>query len=240
MIRTYPNEQTIIYTFDELDGFLTNVYLIDKPSAYYVIDTFLGPDAMTFVKEDISDTSKEVVVINTHFHWDHIWGNCAFEGSDIIAHRLCNAHIKESFDDMTKTKQAYLMGDVTLTLPNRHIDRDLILGDGIEIYYTPGHTNDSISVYDQLNNLLIVGDNLELPLIYLESFDIDAYIHSLEFYKTLECEVITASHTTVIAMEALDETLLYLKMLKLGKDMSFVDKKMMEIHGSNLKILRSL
>ena len=41
-------------------------------------------------------------VVNTHHHWDHTFGNGAFEGAEIIAHRFCAADMLTDYADAGK------------------------------------------------------------------------------------------------------------------------------------------
>jgi glyoxylase-like metal-dependent hydrolase (beta-lactamase superfamily II) len=43
-------------------------------------------------------------------------------------------------------------------------DRLMLPEDELEIFYSPGHTADSISVYDHHDKVLYVGDNIETPM----------------------------------------------------------------------------
>jgi glyoxylase-like metal-dependent hydrolase (beta-lactamase superfamily II) len=56
-------------------------------------------------------------------------------------------------------------GHTKKVLPNTLIEDCMVLPeDGLEIFYSPGHTADSISVYDRLDKMLYVGDNIETPM----------------------------------------------------------------------------
>lgn len=64
-----------VYIFDDIEDYATNVFLIEKETKFYLIDTYCGTDSMKPIINTIKNTprQKEVKVINTHFHWDHIW-----------------------------------------------------------------------------------------------------------------------------------------------------------------------
>ena len=70
----------MLFIFRELEGMEANVYVINGPKHVFVIDTFLGPKSMDAVKKLMGRAlrKKPVVIVNSHYHWDHIWGNCAF------------------------------------------------------------------------------------------------------------------------------------------------------------------
>jgi len=238
MKREMLNRDTVAFTFDTLEGFDTSVYVIEKKERIYVVDTFCGPEAMLPIIEELpSMKTKEVVVINTHFHWDHIWGNVAFKNREIVSHRLCKALIQEQWHQQIARNGKYQMGDVQMVVPSSTFEERLEWEDGIILFHTPGHTSDSISVFDQETGLLIVGDNLEMPLIYVEAVDLDAYITTLLKYESLNPKTITASHTLHIEKFMLEETILYLKALKSEKPITFEDEKKQWIHKSNLKAI---
>lgn len=240
MRRIQINHCTIAYEFDELDGFLTYCYLIDKSQTYYVIDTFCGSIAMALVAEDMVDSTKNVVVVNTHFHWDHIWGNGYFEGADIVAHSKCAALIETTFEEGLEANEKYRMGNVKKTAPNITFERQYILEEGLTLFYSPGHTVDSCSLYDSKTGLLIVGDNLELPLVYIADNDLVSYIKSLKQYKHLCATYITSGHTLKIEPEAIEEFIDYLYNVDEGNEISFEDESKQKVHQTNLKTLLEL
>ena len=70
---------------------LENVIAIDAGSEVIVIDTLPTPQAAAKAKAIIdSRCHKPVcVIINTHHHSDHSFGNQAFSGTTIAAHCWC-------------------------------------------------------------------------------------------------------------------------------------------------------
>lgn len=236
------NEHTKAFVFDELNGFDTAVFLINKPNRNYLIDTFCGADAMRSILSHIEqqEARKRLVVINTHHHYDHIWGNCLFEDRTIIAHKFCRRMIMDTWETQSKKHKKYIMGDNEMVLPNMTFRNILEFeDDGIEIFYSPGHTKDSISIFDKEQETLIVGDNLEKPLIYLEDHDLHRYLTTLEKYLDYQPRKITSSHSIELSLEDLEASIQYLKNLIEGKEIVFGDEMQMEVHKQNLKYLRS-
>ena len=88
-IKKIGNRGTL-FTFFDL-GMPTNVYVINGSQKVYIIDTYLGPDSMKEIQTYIDREygNKQLIIVNTHNHWDHVWGNCFFSSEPIIAHKLC-------------------------------------------------------------------------------------------------------------------------------------------------------
>ncbi|MBC7958936.1 MAG: MBL fold metallo-hydrolase, partial [Vallitaleaceae bacterium] len=185
-----------------------------------------------------SNPQKEVVVINTHFHWDHIWGNCSFAKSDIIAHELSRCKMDEVWESQIQRNEKYVMGEIVKQLPNITFSEKLsFLQEGIELFHSPGHTKDCISVFDHQEGILYVGDNLEKPLIYVEDPDVTTYIATLKNYLAYKPKKIIASHTLEITEADLINTIAYLEGLLMGKEMQFASEYEKQIHEQNLKVV---
>lgn len=155
----------VLFGTDGIPDCITYAYLIKGKKCNYLVDTGLGSGTADFIKGYIArNCPGDVVVINTHYHWDHIWGNIGFEGDAICAHPLTLKMIGEHWDEMVQKGGKYKDGEIKNVLPNTPIaDYFLFDEDGIEIFYTPGHTVDSLSVYDRIDKVLHVGDNMETP-----------------------------------------------------------------------------
>lgn len=232
-----------VYTFDTTKDYVTNVYVIERDNALFVIDTHCGPVSMKGVMANHDLTDKRVYVINTHYHWDHIWGNCYFDSAQIIAHEQCKIWIEDKWQEQLQSNSAYAELGLQMKLPNRLLGNDTgvdtieFQDDGIRIFLSPGHTRDSISVYDTKEDILIVGDNLEQPLVYVEDPDLGCYIGTVEAYLEMRASIVTASHTTILSEDDILEILGYLNNLRNGIDMTFDTTYEMAVHQSNIRSL---
>ncbi len=189
----------VLFTFEE--PITANVYVIIGDEFVFILDTFCGPTSMEqvkqFLKEDGQD-DKQVIVFNSHADWDHIWGNCTFKSSTIIAHVKSRDRIQKEGEE-TLTKYAhYKTGEVVLVPANLSFEKRIVFeGEGVEFYYSPGHTMDSASCYDSKDRVLFVGDNIETPIPYVNNLEFATYIATLDEYLTRDCAAIIAGHDPV-------------------------------------------
>lgn len=228
------------YTFDSIESYLTNVFLINSESKVFVIDTFCGSKYMEPILNILNTklSNKEVIVINTHFHWDHVWGNCSFSNKNIISHVLCRQFLDEFWESQINENGKYILGKAKKHLPNITFNEKITFhNEGIELFYSPGHTADSISIFDHNERILYVGDNLEKPIIYVENMDIDTYIKTLKNYLDYKPSKIVASHTLNLTEEDIFYTIEYLKGLSSGKEMHFKTEYERKIHNQNLNLI---
>lgn len=230
-----------VFTYNEIETYTTNVFLIEKKSKVFLIDTFCGPHSMEPIKKILKDkyNSKDVIVINTHFHWDHVWGNSSFKENIIISHELCRELLDENWKDQLEKNKKYVLGNIEKVLPTLTFNEKINFNDeGIEIFYSPGHTIDSISIFDQDEKILYVGDNLEKPIIYVENYDIELYIKTLKRYLDYKPKNIMAGHTLNLNEEDINNTIKYLKDLKNGNKLQFETEYMKKIHMENYNIFQ--
>lgn len=209
------SENSKVYIFDELQNYLTNVFVIEKKDKAYILDTFCGEGYMKPILKSLEN--KEIVVINTHFHWDHVLGNCCFNNCAVISHKKCRNLLEECWESQLNKNKKYILGNVNKKLPNVTFDSKIYFEDDkIELFYSPGHTVDSISIYDNEEGILYVGDNLEKPMISVESDDIETYIKTLETYISYKPKKIMAGHTLNLNERDILDTIGYLKGLKIN------------------------
>ena len=185
-----------------------NLYLIQGEKYNYIIDTGLGPLSIDPVKEYIKNDNKPIIVINTHYHWDHIWGNCGFDDCIIISHQLCKEMIESKWEDMSQKNKRYAHGELEMCLPNLTFDGELHFPeDKIRLIYTPGHTIDSISVLDEKEKVLNAGDNIGdtveeiVPSIYTEK---QIYLDTLYKYKEMDFDTCVSGHNIILGKEVID------------------------------------
>lgn len=147
------------------------MYLIDGPKKAMLIDTGFGlGDLKGLIKHLIGD--KEVIVVNTHSHFDHAYGNCQFD--ECYCHKnevyrmnkVNNEHIWDylfdengipkwtEFDknDLVKYKPYKVIG-----IGDGHIF-DLGNGYEVEAILIPGHTPGQCAYYDHSMHTIFIGD----------------------------------------------------------------------------------
>lgn len=200
----------ILYTHDDLDWDL-NMYLIKGRKNNYVIDTGLGSLSADIIKENIKNDDKKTIVINTHYHWDHVWGNGSFKDCMIVSHKLCRDMILSYWENMMYKNSQYCLGRVEMCLPNLVFQNELYFTeDKIRIFHTPGHTLDSISILDEEDKVLVladnIGDNMDeiVPSIYCEK---EMYIRTMEKYENIDFDICISGHNKVLQKSIIREIL---------------------------------
>jgi hydroxyacylglutathione hydrolase len=186
-----------LFVFNDLDGCPTHVYTMIGEHHVFIIDTYLGPSYLEPVLDSLKDFRKnrKTVVINTHYDWDHIWGNSAFPQGLFIAHEEFPKQLELHFEEQLKTNQEYVRDNITIPIPNITFSHKMtFIGEGIEIFHSPGHTSDSISIYDAKDEALIVGDNVEEPEPYMNDVSKEVFIKTLKSYLKYPFKFLIAGH----------------------------------------------
>lgn len=235
------NSSTTAFIFDEIEDYYTCVFLIEKPSRVFLLDTYCGTESMSGVQDYLSVLSqdKQLIVINSHFHWDHVWGNASFKTTPIIAHDLCYDDLNANWSLQVENNKQYISGCIEKVLPSLTFDGSLSFREeGLEIFHSPGHTRDCISIFDRHEGALYVGDNLEKPIIYVEDPDIDTYLKTLRYYLALSADTIHASHTLALANTDIRDTIAYLEKLRNDLPVEFSSEYARRIHAENRAMLR--
>lgn len=235
----------ILFTFSDLVGTdydcTTNIYVIHGREHVFICDTFLGPDAVEPVRDYVEThfPGKPVILFNSHADWDHIWGNCAFSSSLIIAHRACRNRIQQEGLVKLAEHAPFRRGAVELVLPNLTFDDRIgFPEEGVEFFHSPGHTVDSATCYDRVDRVLFVGDNIEDPIPYLTPDSLGAYPASLRQYLHLRAEWIIPGHGELATKELIRRNLEYIERFKEGKEEYCSTEKYAFIHDCNRKALR--
>ena len=161
--------------FEEVISFL----IIGEDFAL-MFDTGLGIGNIRRVVDQLTDLN--VVVLNSHTHYDHIGGNHLFDtiygmdteytqqrarGSppDAVARFLREGWVWKPFPDNFSKAD----------FQSRAFKIDKIVGEGdridiggrvLEILHTPGHAPDSICLLDRDNRILLTGDSFYLAPLY--------------------------------------------------------------------------
>lgn len=135
-----------------------------------VVDTRAHHRAADELRADLRQLPGAIVAaINTHGHWDHVFGNARFRPAPIWGHVRCAAMVEERGEEM----RARLMGrepaepfaEVELVPPTDLFEEfaTLELGDRqVELRYLGlGHTDNDVVVRVPDASVLLAGDLLE-------------------------------------------------------------------------------
>ena len=208
---------------DEVDTF---VVLTSRFAVF--IDTMSTPALMRQVTEKVRPElgGRQVLVINTHADWDHVYGNSLFapDGEQpalIIGRALTRERLQSpSALERLKRQQAEdcRFAEVRLVPPDLVFADALTLDGGdltLELVATPGHTPDHCSVWIPETGTLLAGDAAEFPFPSVQGGVTLAQVRSsLQYLKTFQPRVVLPCHGGTTGPELLDQNLAYFSRLR--------------------------
>jgi glyoxylase-like metal-dependent hydrolase (beta-lactamase superfamily II) len=165
-------------------GPLVDTFIVITARYVVIIDTLINLATAEALQEIARPhlSGRQLLVINTHADWDHAWGNHVFAGptatypAPIVATRKCADRLRsEAARQKLAAKRVQSPGrhdDVVLTPPTLLFDERLVIDGGdltLELFATPGHTSDHITVFIPEIRTLLPGDAAELPFPFVEN-----------------------------------------------------------------------
>jgi glyoxylase-like metal-dependent hydrolase (beta-lactamase superfamily II) len=216
MIKIKDNGFLFQYYLDYKDfKGITNVFVKAGKKFVFICDSFVAPQEMEEIKDFISQkyADKRIIVFNSHYDFDHCWGNAAFEKDLIISNMLTKKKM-QSYSYQEERKY-YPMPKIVY--PNLTFEGELLFQtEGVIFFHSPGHTLDSSSCYFIDEKILFAGDNLEYPVPFYQNDLIDKHIYSLEKYLKMDLDVIIFGHgKPEFNKKIIRDNLDYLKGIKL-------------------------
>jgi glyoxylase-like metal-dependent hydrolase (beta-lactamase superfamily II) len=191
-------------------------YLIVGDNRAMLFDTGMGISDIRKVTAEL--TRLPIVVLNSHTHDDHVGNNWQFEiiygmdtgftrknarGSredaqaEVTPDQICG-HLPETFDPKTYATRPW-----KITSFAHDGDRIDLGGRSLKIIATPGHTPDSISLFDSANGLLFTGDTYYPGTIWLyrPETDLAAYGTSIRRLAALapQVKMVLGAHNFPVA-----------------------------------------
>lgn len=150
-----------------------NVGLVLGEDGVLVVDTrATHAQADVLIEELGSFTSLPVRwVVNTHWHWDHAFGNSRFKRAEIWGHELCGEALRVRGDEMKQGAKAWLpethygaIDDVEIVPPSHTFSSraSLAIGRAVELsYHGLAHTDADIVVAVPDSGVAFMGDMIE-------------------------------------------------------------------------------
>ena len=190
------------------EGFPTVSVVVLTARRAIVVDTLTGPGDMapvlSFLEEEAGD--RRLLVVNTHHHWDHVFGNAAFPGVDIVAQRACPRLIAAELQGGDESVPLPPFEGVPL--PTITFGDRLTYTDGdetVHLIHTPGHSEDSLVVFLAGSRLLLGGDTVEWPLPnFCQRDGREEWIRTLRQLKQLPVDLIVPAHGPVMDKRVID------------------------------------
>ncbi len=195
-------------------GFPTASVVVVTAARALVVDTLTRPQDMEPVLEALAERApgRRRLVVNTHHHWDHVYGNAAFATTDIVAQRACPRLLEAQLRGVSESVPAPPPDGVplpTVTFGDRltYVGED----ETVHLIHTPGHSEDSLVAYLDEAAVLLAGDTLEWPLPNLGQRDAsEIWVRTLRQLKQLPVTTILPSHGPALGKELIDANERYL------------------------------
>jgi len=213
-----------IYWFQSETYAQVTAGVIAGPKWAVVIDTLMPQESLAmrdFIEHKLNLSVK--YVINTHHHADHSWGNCFFPSATIIAHERCRQMLKDrSASALEVARQDNpLYRQLTIVPPHITFQEgsiNLRVGKkNLQIYCSPGHSDDGISVLVEEDRVLFTGDAF-MPIPFIVEGNLDDYIQSIQATLDLGLENIIQGHGEIILRGEIEdkakENITYLKAIQ--------------------------
>ena len=203
---------------DDIYVFTSDLYAqvtagaVVSPDGAVVIDTLAFPAETLGIKEflEVQLGARVRYVINTHYHADHTNGTCLFPGAEVIGHRLC----RERLDTFGRRglaraqEQSPELANLAVVLPETlltHGSLQLHLGKKtLQLFPTPGHSPDSISVLLKEDRILFAADMM-MPLPHIVDGDLDDLAASLRSIPAMGLENVVQGHGEVVLRGEIDD-----------------------------------
>jgi len=170
----------------------------------YLVDPGIFADEIATLGEAVIERGARVRgIIITHSHWDHILGPQHFPGVPVIAHRRAAENLAREADQVERLVAERLFEHgrwLTQRFTIPHIDvvveDQLVLpfrSSQLHLTHAPGHCDDQLVVYEQLERTLWAADmlsDLEIPFVE----DVAAYRSTIERLRQYDIAHLVPGH----------------------------------------------
>jgi cyclase len=203
-----------------------NASLIQTAKGTVIIDTTSSPADMRALLDAIDMSPADAcLVINTHSHSDHTWGNQLFD-CPILAHKVCRetmaanmegpwnlakvraeiAARRESEPQWAEEMRHRIKG-LKITLPTQTFEerRDLVVG-GVEIQviHLDAHTPGSLVVWVPQSHVLFTGDLIfEGRYPFIADADVPEWISVLKRLPAYGAQTVVPGHGRLCGEETM-------------------------------------
>ena len=208
---------------------LVDLFTITTERYLIIFDTGNAPEQMQELMEYVQADLKgrQLLVINSHQHYDHTWGNALFAKNGlypapIIGHEKSVSLLKEDpqealgFLQEQQATRAFL-SNVKIIPPTLSFSERFKIDGGdltLELFPTPGHSSDHVSAWIPELKTILAADTAEHPIPYSADGSIKQLEQDLRYLKSLQPELVLPCHGGTISPALIDRNLHYFKTLR--------------------------
>jgi glyoxylase-like metal-dependent hydrolase (beta-lactamase superfamily II) len=151
-----------------------NVGVVIGAKAVLVVDSRASHRQADELREELRTLNTLPVgwVVNTHYHWDHTWGNARFPEATLWGHDLCRREMIEHGEAARRRVLGSMpaehhdaISEVVITPPTETFTRTASIDLGGHVvdlaYHGRGHTNSDIVVTVRNAGVIFSGDLIE-------------------------------------------------------------------------------
>lgn len=209
-----------VYAYIHHDGSwgLSNSGFVCSGQQLAIVDAALTEARTRALRETVETTAgqRAQIVINTHHHCDHTFGNYVFADACLVGHRKCRDAVLRHGLAPAQQDPMVPWGDLRILPPQLVFDDrlDLYLESRLVqlIYVGPAHTDNDVIVWLPEERVLFAGDvlfNAATPITHGGSTS--GSVRALEIIKAMEPETIVPGHGNVCGPDVIEGWLQYFR-----------------------------
>ncbi|HZM78199.1 MAG TPA: MBL fold metallo-hydrolase [Candidatus Limnocylindrales bacterium] len=213
-----------VYAYVQPDGgwCVSNAGIIVGDEATVLVDTAATERRTRLLAEQVARVSPQPpdVLINTHFHGDHVFGNSVFSPrATIVAHELTRVEMLEAGHGLRNLWPDVDWGDTPITPPTITFRDAITVFAGqlrLEVIHVgPAHTTNDSVIWVPDKRILFAGDVLMsgvTPFCLMGS--LAGSLRAIDRLRALDPEIIVPGHGHVGGKELLEQNESYLLWLQ--------------------------
>lgn len=215
--------QTYAYVQDDGTWWINNAGFVAGDDGVILIDTCSTEERTRSLLEAVRTVTDAPIrlVVNTHHHGDHTYGNHLTAPAAIVAHRACRSEaLATGIKLYPETFAQPNWGDLQLSPPTVTFESRLDLWAGetlIELHHIggPAHTVGDVVVWVPSERVLYTGDLVfhgGTPFVLMGS--VEGSIRSLDVLRGFGARVVVPGHGQTCGPEVFDGIELYLRLIQ--------------------------
>ncbi len=192
-----------------------NIGVVVSDDGILVIDTRCTHAEADELREDLRTLTPLPVrwVVDTHWHWDHTFGNSRFSEAEIWGHDRCRSEMVERGEAMKDAAADWLPDQrdefqaVVITPPTDVFSETALIDMGSQIvsmsYHGLGHTNADIVITVEDHDVIFMGDLVEdgAPPVFDDGYPL-SWPQTLRSVFAGESSLIVPGHGDIMSRAA--------------------------------------